>query len=377
MILEETKRLNVVNKIEFDFPGDVSIDIEGEKYEGDTGVVYDIDMPFKERSVRILLFDSKAGREKLLTGRFIHGKAARFIYRHCCATTAKALLRFFPDVIGHLDLIKEHQILRAGRALTLTPFIEGLKTQGDDFKRNPVEGNNLYHACATKDINWGPETARIFSDICPASGSTMEAFFNKALEETNLKRIIFNCSTSTINALNRVIPIIPPEIEVTVVYWEALFSVWRDDVILPNGEVIHGGTIINLNPDPDYPQNNPIAPKEVMEYIHDIFQRDRLKLLPDIPGEVGEKIQEAWVGPLTYDFIELYNAGIDFTRPPWKEKAQSAWNMPGVQTKIKTKLPHIYSDLKEMIEKNCHSSGENKNRAGEPMNSHYNKHICF
>lgn len=349
MILEETKRLNIVNKIEFDFSGDMSVDIEGERYRGDSGVIYDLDMPFKERSVRILLFDSKFGREKLIPGRFIYGKAARFIYRHCCATTAKALLRFFPDVTGYLELTREHQILRAGKVMSLAPFIEGLKTQGDDFKRKPIEGENLYSASATKDINWGPETARIFSDICPASGSTMEAFVDKALKETNLKRIIFNCSTSTINALNRVIPTIPPDVEVTVVYWEALFSVWRDDVILPGGEVIHGGTIINLNPDPDYPQNNPIAPKDVTEYIHDIFQRDRLKLLPDIPGEVGEKIQETWVGPLTYDFLEFYNAGIDLTRSPWNNKSRSAWKMPGVQSNIRTKLPYIYNDLKEMF----------------------------
>jgi len=361
MILDETKRLNIVNKVEFDFPGDMSVDIEEEKYRGDSGVIYDLNMPFKERSVRILLFDSKFGRNQLIPGRFIHGEAARFIYRHCCATTAKALLRFFPDVTRYIEHAREHQILRAGKVMSLAPFIEGLKTQGDDFKRKPVEGNTLYNASATGNINWGPETTRIFSDICPASGSTMEAFVKKAMKETDLRRIIFNCSTSTINALNRVIPEIPRNIEVTVIYWEAFFSVWREDVVLPDGEVIHGGTIINLNPDPDYPRNNPIAPQEVLEYIHDIFQKDRLKLLPDIPGEVGEKIQDTWVGPLTYDFLEFYNAGIDFARHPWNEKAIKAWKMPGVQTNIRMKLPYIYGDLKAMLERNNHSSMKSNN----------------
>jgi len=237
-------------------------------------------------------------------------------------------------------------------------YIEGLRTQGDDFKRQPINGTMLYRAQATKEINWGPETTRIFSDICPASGSTMEAFVEKALRETNLQRIIFNCSTSTINSLNRVIPQIPETVEVIVIFWEAFFSIWREDITLPDGEIIFGGTVINLNPDPDFPQNNPIVPQEVMEYIHDIFQRDRVKLLPDIPGEVGEKIQNNWVGPITYDILEFYNAGIDFTRQPWRDRVRYAWNLRGVQSNLKTKLPYIYEDIRFRIEDNLKNPGK-------------------
>jgi hypothetical protein len=213
----------------------------------------------------------------------------------------------------------------------------------------------MFKADATCEINWGKQTTRIFSDICPASGSTMEAFVNKAVAESNLKKIIFNCSTSTINALDRVIPAIPENVEVIVIYWEALFSVWRDDIVLPDGEVIHSGTVINLNTDPDFPNYNYIAPKEVADYINDIFQSGRIGLLPDIPGEVGEKIQDSWTGPLCYDILEFYNAGIDMSCSPWKEKARSAWEMPGVKAALAHKLPVcIFNNISAMIE------GENK-----------------
>ena len=361
MIMEKSTRLKIKQVISFNFKADPNKDIEGQPYGGDSGKVFDIQMPFGERNIRLLLFDSEFGRKHLLNGRFCYGKQARHTYRHSCATTAKALDCFFPDVLGYVEHAREHQILRAGRILSLVPFIEGLKTQGDDFKRNPVNGDGLYKARSTGDINWGPETTRIFSDICPASGSTMEAFVEKALRETNLKKIIFNCSTGTINALNRVIPKIPANVEVIVIYWEALFSVWREDITLPDGETIYAGTVINLNPDPDFPTNDPIAPAEVVDYIHKIFQRDKVKLLPDIPGEVGEKVQDHWLGPITYDILEFYNAGIDFSQSPWKEKMQYAWNLPGVQQNIKMKLPYIYSDIEARIT-NGNAAGKTGNR---------------
>ena len=349
MILEKSKRLQIKDVKQFNFYPNSSFDTEGTFYSGDSGKVYDIVMPFGNRTARILLFDSEFGRERLLTGRFIHGKKARKIYRHCCVTTARALECFFPDVLGYVEHAREHQILRAGRVLSLAPYIEGLKTQGDDFKRNPVEGTDMYEARSTSKINWGPETTRIFSDICPASGSTMEAFVEKVCRETNVKKIIFNCSTGTINSLNRVIPKVPENVEVVVIYWEALFSVWREDIVLPDGEKIHAGTVINLNPDPDFPDNNPIAPEEVVEYIHRIFQRDRVNLLPDVPGEVGEKIQENWIGPLTYDILEFYNAGMDLSQAPWKTKIESALEMPGVRQNLEVKLPYIYRDIESNL----------------------------
>jgi hypothetical protein len=354
MIMEKSTRLKINRIISFNFKADPKKDIEGQPYGGDSGKVFDIRMPFGDRNIRLLLFDSEFGRKHLLNGRFCYGKQARQIYRHCCATTAKALECYFPDVLGYVEHAKEHQILRAGRILSLAPFIEGLKTQGDDFKRNPTIGDDLYKARSTGNINWGTETTHIFSDICPASGSTMEAFVEKAVKETTLKKIIFNCSTGTINALNRVIPKIPANIEVDVIYWEALFSVWREDITLPDGETIYAGTVINLNPDPDFPENDPIAPAEVVDYIHKIFQRDKVRLLPDIPGEVGEKVQDHWLGPITYDILEFYTAGIDFSQSPWKEKMQYAWNLPGVRQNFKMKLPYIYSDIESRI------SGDNE-----------------
>ena len=180
----------------------------------------------------------------------------------------------------------------------------------------------------------------------------MEAFVNKVLAETTLKKIIFNTSTTAINSIYRVIPSIPPDVEVILICWEALFSVWRENVTLPGGEVIHGGTIINLNRDLDNPDFEPIAPREVADYIHQVFQRDRVKLLPDIPGEVGEKIQDSWLGPLTYDFLELYNAGIDLGREPWRSRAKTAWDMPGVQENLRMKAPEVYRDIREIFPKN-------------------------
>lgn len=342
MILERSNRLKIQEIFNFRFLPDSVMTREGEFYPGDEGKIYDLEMDVGDRPLRILLFDTSYGRKELLSGRFIHGKKARCLYYNCTATVARALLRFFPDVLGYVERSREHQILRAGRVLALAPYIEGLKTQGDDFKRQPTNNSQLYHAKATAEIDWGPETNRIFSDICPASGSTMHSFVRKALEESNVRKFIFNTSTSTLNALYRVIPDIPEDVDVTVICWEALFSVYRQDVTLPDGEIIHGGTIINLNPDPDFPHFNPIAPEEVMRHIHRTFQRDRVKVLPDIPGEVGEKIQDDWVGPLTYDFLEFDWAGIDLFQPPWREKAKKAISMRGVAERLKSKAPEVF-----------------------------------
>jgi hypothetical protein len=345
MILEETQSLKINNIMDFSYKPDPDIDIEGEIYPGDTGQVFDLTMIIGERPARILLFDSEFGRNELLTGRFIYGKEARRLYSVCTNTVARTLMEYYPEILGEVENAREHQILRAGKAISIAPFIKGLKTQGDDFKRQPLGGSDMYQAACTGEINWGSETVRIFSDICPASGSTMEAFVKKAISETEVSRFIFNCSTSTINALYRVIPAIPSEIEVVVIYWEALFSVWRNDVVLPDGQTIHAGTIINLNPDDEFPRNNPIAPGKVQDYIYRIFQRDRVSLLPDVAGEVGEKIQEEWVEPLSYDFLEFCNSGIDLTREPWREKAEIAWKMEGVKEHLKSKAPEVYERL--------------------------------
>ncbi|MFP4498115.1 MAG: hypothetical protein ACLFQV_07880 [Vulcanimicrobiota bacterium] len=352
MILEETTRLQIIDIKDFVSEPDTRLDIEGHPYAGDRGKVFELKMEIGERPFKILLFDTDFGRKELLTGRFIYGKQARNLYQHCCATVADVLHTYYPDVLGYVEHTREHQILRAGKVMTLAPFIEGLKTQGDDFKRQPVDNlKQMYQARATEDIDWGKETTRIFSDICPASGSTMEAFVEKVLAESQVKKLVFNCSTSTINSLYRVVPLIPENIQVTFIYWEALFSVWRHDITLGDGEVIKAGTVINLNPDPDFPDYNPLAPKEVLDYILEIFQRNSIPLLPDIPGEVGEKIQDQWVGPLAYDFMEFHNAGIDFSKSPWKEKTSKAWDMPGVQEKLKEKSEKAYNDIAGQLEK--------------------------
>lgn len=366
MILEKSNRLNIAKIIPFRFETQPSAVKGGESYPGDSGRVFDLTMDFGKRSARILLFDSDFGREELLTGRFIYGRKARSIYRTCCLTTARVLEMSFPEVLGYIERCREHRILRAGEVMSLTPFIEGLKSQGDDFKRFPVDGGDLYRANASSPINWGPETTRIFSDVCPATGGTLEAFVHKAIEETNLERLVINCSTSTLNALNRVIPEIPENIEVTVICWEALFSVWREDITLPDGEKILAGTVINLNPDNEKPQNNPLAPKEVIDYIHGIFQRDKVKILPDVAGEVGEKVQENWLGPVTYDILEFYTAGMNLSESPWREKVDSAWNLPGVQEFIKTRLPYIYDEIRAALGDGNHPDKHKaKTRAGE------------
>lgn len=347
MILQTSKRTKIKDIREFEFEKDPDITIENEAYPGDKGRVYDLELGVQNRKVRVLLFDTGYGRNRLLTGRFIYGKEARLLYRFTTATVAQALLRYFPEVLGYVEKAKEHQILRAGKVMALAPFIEGLHTQGDDFKRKPVKGGELFTAAPTEKIDWGPETTRIFSDICPASGSTMEAFTEAVQTQTKVERIVFNCSTTTINSLLRVIPKVSPEVQTTVILWEALFSVWRDDITLPGGEVIHGGTVINLNPDPDFPDFNPIAPVEVREYIHKAYQREQVELLPDIPGEVGEKIQDNWIGPLSYDFLEFYNAGVDLSKEPWQGKAKKAWNMSGVKENLKMKAPDVYKALKK------------------------------
>jgi hypothetical protein len=349
MILEESQCIKINDIKEFSHRPDANTLIEKEIYPGDTGRVYDLIMEFDNRPARILLFDSEFGRNNLLTGRFIYGKEARRLYGICTNTVAQTLVRYYPEVLGPVENAREHQILRAGKAITIAPYIKGLKTQGDDFKRHPLEGSNMYQATATGEIDWGPETVRIFSDICPASGSTMEAFVKKAITESRVERFIFNCSTSTVNALHRVIPLIPKNIDVVVIYWEALFSVWRKDVELPDGQLIHAGTIINLNPDEESPCYNPVAPRDVHNYIHRIFQRDKVSLLPDVAGEVGEKIQEKWTEPLTYDFLEFYHSGIDLTQEPWREKAYQAWHKEGVQYCLKLKSPEVFKELERIF----------------------------
>jgi hypothetical protein len=349
MILEETQRIKINNIREFSYKPDSDVIIEDKIYPGDTGQVFDLTMKFNEKPARILLFDSEFGRKDLLTGRFIYGKEARRLYGVCTSTVARTLMEYYPEVLGPVENIREHQILRAGKAITIAPYIKGLKTQGDDFKRYPLEGTDMYQAVSTGEINWGSETVRIFSDICPASGSTMETFVKKSLAESRVERFIFNCSTSTINALHRVMPHIPPQVEVVVVYWEALFSVWRKDVILPDGQTIHAGTIINLNPDEEFPENNPVAPREVTDYINRIFQRTSVKLLPDVAGEVGEKIQEDCVEPFSYDFLEFFASGIDLTQEPWREKARNAWYREGVQEFLKVKSPEVYLELRKIF----------------------------
>ena len=352
MFIKEDPRIKIKGTRLFTWEAGRTPVIEDCAYPGDEGKVFDLEMTVEDRTIRILLFDTDYGRKELLCGRFIHGKSARKLYYNTCQTVSQTLQCYFPDVLGYVERAREHQILRAGRALSLAPFIEGLTTQGDDFKRKPVSDGELFTADATGKINWGPETTRIFSDICPASGSTMAAFVKKALAETRLEKIIFNTSTTTINSIYRMLPSIPREVEVILICWEALFSVWRENVTLPGGEVIHGGTIINLNPDPDFPKFEPIAPREVVNFIHRIFQRDRVPLLPDIPGEVGEKIQDHWIGPYTYDFLELYNAGINLLKEPWYKKAKTAWNMPGVQENLKLKSPEVYRALRKMFGQN-------------------------
>jgi hypothetical protein len=347
VILEKSKRLLIRDVKKFSYQQDPRIKIEDVHYPGDTGQVFDLMMEVGERPVRILLFDSQYGRNSLLTGRFIYGKEARRIYGNCTATVAKTLLRHFPETLGYVEKAREHRILRAGEALKIAPYISGLKSQGDDFKRQPSEDINMYKAKATGDINWGPEITRVFSDVCPATGSTMEAFTKKAIAETNLENIIFNSSTSTVNSLYRVIPGIPSRINVTFICWEALYSVWRKDISLPDGQKVHAGTIINLNPDPDFPHFNPIVPLDVMNYIHDIFQRDNLSLLPDVPGEVGEKIQDNWIEPLSYDFLEFSCLGLDLLKDPWRDKSWNAWNKPGVKEHLKQKASGTFEKLSE------------------------------
>jgi len=105
MILERTNRLKIQAIKQFEFATDPRADIEGDIYNGDSGKIYDLLMPFEGRTTRILLFDSKFGRDKLIPGRFIYGRNARKIYRRCCATTAKALERFFPEVLGYVERV--------------------------------------------------------------------------------------------------------------------------------------------------------------------------------------------------------------------------------------------------------------------------------
>ncbi len=337
---------------QFNFKKDESVILERKPYPGDIGQVWvsKIRIPIihpekgevDERIVNSILFDSQFGRDQLLTNRLVTGSEARYPYRVCCRTVALFLANHFPFL---LEDSCEQEILRAGVGMSMSEFVPGMESRQSDFKRRSVDSPEMFEADSTELVYWSGHTNQWAVDICPATGSTDIAVEESCCfgpgKASNIRRLIFNNSTGTFWAIGRSSIHIPKNIEIWRINWEAFFSIFRQDIVLENGEKIYAGTLINVNPDSD-PRNIYIAPPGVVEYLHEIFNRSGSWVLADVPGEVGEKIQSPPIGPRIYDLLESYTTGWDLNHPVWREKFVKTMEIPGLAKNLKDRAPNAY-----------------------------------
>lgn len=369
IFLEE--RQGVVHSI-FEFGPDTEILLEEKDsfgkqkvYPGVMGTIWEFCLRLKVKrnnnsieeiiEVPVIIIDSNHGK-KVLAGRFIWGKKVRDQYKICAATVVKLIQnKIFSLFEKEIDFVftdlnnnREHQILRAGAAIALAPFIPGLKTQGDNVKREPSSDPNLLYVGEVKGrIQWGKEENDIASEICGATGANLSAWTADYIEKKINsgipgKRILFNTVFISVESLIRSLPILlKHNIAPIVICHEAIFNIYDDDIKLPNGEIIFGGTLISIYPDKDK-RHKVFIPRATYNYLKDIYPT---QIMPDVNGEVGEKIGEKDIDVLVYDANEFKALSMPVWKEPWKSKIIKAFcNSPGASEALRRQTPDIYKE---------------------------------
>lgn len=350
----------------YKFPPDERIkleDVDGQPqiYPGDEGEIYEFSMHIticdngdsQKHAVQVICFTGGLEKE-LEIARLVWAAEARNQYATASATFAKAVQSgsivryqkemeefFSSDSIGSTS---EYLVLRAGKAMALKPFFSELDQRTADCKRRPIPGEKLFQGSVKGKIEWGNERNTIGDEICVASGANLEALFtdrvkNKGQCENFLLHSIF----ISIEGLRRSLPVLlKAGIKPIIVCWGGIFNVYKSNITLSNGTVIDAGTLISIYPDSDQ-NNSSIMTEETYQYIIDTYCH--VPILPDLNGEVGEKIQDDLdMDVIQYDLCELFALGIRFKEEPWRSKVKKAFEKsPEAFTKLARSAPNVYA----------------------------------
>jgi hypothetical protein len=286
----------------------------------------------KYKGIEINIFEDKYWLNNGLTARFIYGKEVQDIY--------SILSKFMCDKIdqrindfGHIfeRTVCEHIILRAGNAVQLalnSPNIN--QVLHVDMKRKYCQEIDNFKADIVKAPCFDSTNEYridIFSDICAASGSTLEEWLiylgNKYSGKLKKWWIILNMNVISIDAVDRIVKKIPKDVKLIIYCYGGLFNTYKQKIVLKDGEEIYPYTLINI-----YNDNHIVLPK-TKKKIKELYQGN-YNFLPDIVGECGEKIGYDFKKVLIYDLLEFYESGIDISIEPWNEKIKSALRKMGI-----------------------------------------------
>lgn len=345
----------------FMFGPDKSISIEGKPYPGAMGIIHEFFLKLRichngsDEIVRIPIIVGDGMLAKaIFDARFVFGREARVPYAMCAATVVKlirdnpfALHReLFAEAFADIRKVREHQILRAGAALTMAPFWPGLRTQGDDVKRHPVEGDQMFDGRVVGTIYWGPETTDIADEICIATGANFFSWGENRVENKPDGGFIFlNSATITIEGLVRTLPLfIAHGITPIIFCWGGIFNLYNKNLHLPGGDVVNRGTMIGMYPPP---AGKVFISRESYAYDRGLYP---VEIHPDIVGEAGEKISDGRdLDVIPYDLFEMTACGIDLSVEPWRARLFEALKKsPGSIQIIKNRTPEVYENLKRM-----------------------------
>lgn len=384
----------------FEFGPDPEIRLEDTDYTGEQkiypgvgGRVWEMELGLKvavngeEGVVRfpVIIIDSDHGK-KLLADRFSWGKNARDGYQIAAATVAKLIISrnfsLFKDeigsIFGNIGDVREHQILRAGKAVKLAPFLPGLKTQGDDVKRKPVPGAVMYEGEVKGRIDWGTESTNMASEICIATGANISALtsdykINKIDKGLPGKNMVFNTIFISVEGLIRALPILLENgIRPIVICWEGIFNIYKGDVRLPDGSMIYAGTLISMYPDTEE-KHKVFIPRGTYEYLKELYQFDKtmpsmelilkksyqsnktmrgiaeIGTMPDINGEVGEKTQDDLdIDVLIYDSCEFRALRVLLTEFWWKKISNAYRRSPGASEALRRTVSWLYDEYVDL-----------------------------
>lgn len=352
----------------YKFPHDDKIkfeDFDGQPqvYPGDEGEIYEFPMHItlgdngdsQEYEVPVICFTGKLEKE-LEIARLVWGAEARNQYATASATFAKAvqsgsIVRYYkemedffsPDTIGTTS---EYLVLRAGRAMMLKPFFPELDQRTADCKRRPTQDDRLFQGSIKGKIDWGDEEKSIGDEICVASGANLEALFtDRVKNKGECKSFLLHSIFISIEGLRRSLPVLlKAGIKPIIVCWGGIFNVYKSNLTFSNGTVVDAGTLISIYPDSD-PNNRAIMTEETYYYINSIY--GHVPILPDLNGEVGEKIQDDLdLDVIQYDICELSALGIRFKDEPWKSKVKRAFEKsPEAFTKLARSAHNVYAYL--------------------------------
>lgn len=337
----------------FELPPDPEIRLEPEGailpvYPGTKGRIWEFNLRLKVNGdsvhhVPVIVIDCDHGKDVLL-GRFIFGAEARNQYAVCAATVAKLISGgYFNRFNDELRLlfndptnIREHQILRAGKAISLHPFMPDIQCQGDDVKRHAVQNGRMFEGRVVTQHSHGEEMLHVWSEICMATGANLgafsESYVNFCREHGNgqEKWVLLNSVFISIEGLKRFLPILLEHgIKPIILCWEGIFNIHKEDLVLSSGLTIFAGTLISLYPDSD---NKVFLPRSTYEFIERNYP---VGLKPDINGEVGEKIEERDIDVTIYDLCEFERLGMLVGHEPWRSKVIRALEKsPGTVSRL-------------------------------------------